>query len=317
MAVLLGGCGEEASEKSAASASPPIERLIAQAAKVSAADFPATGGRTLQEIADTVLAGPQVGLATSVFTPGENRLAFGLIDKGNALVYGPTALYVARTPQARARGPFPAPAGSLLVEPPFRSRTAAEEDDAVAAIYAAQVPLDRPGRYAVLAVSRAERGLIGAAAQIQVRRSSPIPAVGERAPRVDTDTLASAGGNIEAIETRVPPDDMHQVNFADEVGKRPIALLMATPALCQTRVCGPVTDIAAQLQREFGDRVAFIHQEVYVDNEVASGLRPPLQAFRLRTEPWLFTVDRRGRVAARLEGSFSIEEFRAAVKAAL
>ena len=52
-----------------------------------------------------------------------------------------------------------------------------------------------------------------------------------------------------------------------------VVLLMATPALCQTRVCGPVTDIAAQLQKEYGDRVAVIHQEVYEDNELQKGLR--------------------------------------------
>ena len=45
--------------------------------------------------------------------------------------------------------------------------------------------------------------------------------------------------------------------------------------------------------------------------------RPALRAFRLSSEPWLFTVDARGRIAARLEGSFGIAEFRAAVEAAL
>ncbi|MBA3436711.1 MAG: hypothetical protein H0U14_01795, partial [Thermoleophilaceae bacterium] len=44
---------------------------------------------------------------------------------------------------------------------------------------------------------------------------------------------------------------------------------------------------------------------------------PPLEAFRLRTEPWLFTIDADGRVAARLEGSFGTDEFREAVEAAL
>jgi len=61
----------------------------------------------------------------------------------------------------------------------------------------------------------------------------------------------------------------------------------------------------------------FIHQEVYVDNDVAKGLRPPLEAFGLSTEPWLFTVDADGRVAARLEGSFGNDAFRRAVEAAL
>jgi len=129
--------------------------------------------------------------------------------------------------------------------------------------------------------------------------------------------VASAGGDVESIETRVPPDEMHEVDFKDVVGSEPVVLLFATPALCQTRVCGPVTDIAAQFQAEYGERATFIHQEVYEDNTVQKGLREQLRAFGLRTEPWLFTFDRSGRVAARLEGSFGNEAFERAVEAAL
>jgi hypothetical protein len=101
------------------------------------------------------------------------------------------------------------------------------------------------------------------------------------------------------------------------VGTKPVALLFATPQLCQSRVCGPVTDVALQLQAEYGDQVEFIHQEVYVDNDPNAGLRKPLQAFRLRTEPWLFVVDRNGRISARLEGSFGLTAFENALKTAL
>jgi hypothetical protein len=63
--------------------------------------------------------------------------------------------------------------------------------------------------------------------------------------------------------------------------------------------------------------MTFIHNEIYVDNDPNKGLRPQLRAFGLETEPWLFTFDRRGRVAARLEGTFGIRAFRQAVRAAL
>jgi hypothetical protein len=77
-----------------------------------------------------------------------------------------------------------------------------------------------------------------------------------------------------------------------------------------------VTDVAVQLQKQYGDRMTFIHQEVYVDNEVKLGLRKPLRQLRLRTEPWLFTLDRRGRIAARVEGAFGVNAQRAAIEAA-
>ena len=293
-----------------------FDRSIRAAQRVSRADFPPAEGRTLQQIADGVVQ-VQAGLATQEFTPGRNRLAFGVVGADNKLVYGPSAVYLARTPNDRAEGPFPAPADPLVVDPPFRSKQAALESDAVAAIYESQVTFRRPGRYAVLVVTKRPEGLVGGGTRVMVKEDSAIPAVGERPPRVDTETVASSGGDIKAIDTRDPADDMHEENFADVLGEKPVVLLMATPALCQTRVCGPVTDIAAQLQKDYGDRATFIHQEVYEDNEVEKGLRKPLRQFKLTTEPWLFTFSSDGRVAARLEGSFGNDAFREAVEAAL
>lgn len=295
-----------------------FERQLRDASNVTADDFPATEGRTLQELANTARAGPKVGLATSVFEPGENRLAFGVIGTDNEFLYGKSAVYVAPTPDDEAQGPFPAPADSLVTKPEFRSQQAASAEDEIAAVYAAEVPLERPGRHAVLILTKTASGLVGAATEIEVVRDSPIPAVGERPPAVETDTLESAGGVAETIDTRVPPaKSLHEASFDDVLGKKPVALLFATPQLCHSRVCGPVVDIALQLQQTYGDRMTFIHQEVYVDNELEKGLREPLREFNLQTEPWLFTVDRGGRVAARLEGSFGQRAFEDAVKAAL
>jgi hypothetical protein len=295
-----------------------FERQLAAAEKVTAADFPPTNGRTLQAIADTVQPGPQVGLATSEYVAGRtNRVAFGMIDPQQRFLYGKSALYIARNPNAKAEGPFPAPADSLVTEPPFRSQNAAQEQDAIGAIYDAEAPLGKPGRYAVLAVTEVNGQLMGAPTELTAKRATKIPDVGDVAPKVETDTVASAGGDIKSIDTREPPSDMHNVSFSEVAGKKPTVLLFATPALCQTRVCGPVTDIALQLKKEYGDRVEFIQQEVYEDNDPAKGLRKPLREFNLRTEPWLFTVDKNGRIAARLEGSFGLREFREAIEAAL
>jgi len=315
VAVLIAGCGGSSSGPSS-DTGQPFSTAIREAQQVSRGDFPATEGRTLQQIADPLPA-VQAGLATSVYTPGENRLAFGVIDDANAFIYGKTAIYLARGPNEQAIGPFPAPADPLVVEPPFRSEGAALVTGDIAAIYEAQVELPDPGQWSVLAVTKSQGKTYGAATQATVTRDSPIPEPGEPAPRVETDTLASADGDIATIDTRQPPSDMHANSFADVVGEKPVALLFATPQLCQTRVCGPVVDIAAQLKAEYGEQVEFIHQEVYVDNMVEQGLRPPLERFELRTEPWLFTVDADGRVAARLEGSFGNEAFERAIRAAL
>jgi hypothetical protein len=325
LALLLAasGCGGE--QRDAAAPGTPSSaseaRAVAAATQPRAADFPAADGRTLQEIAgEADAAGPEVGLATSTFTPGVNRIAFGLITQQSEFLYGPTAVYLARDPErGAARGPYLAPADLLITQPAFRSQTAAAEDSPFAAVYAARVPIPTTGTWSILALTRSGGRVLGAGVGLKVkpRSEDPIPRPGQRPPRVHTDTVAGAGGDKAAVDTRRPFDDMHEVDFADVVGRRPVALLFATPALCQSRVCGPVTDIAAQMQSKYGERMAFIHQEVYRDNNPDKGLRPSLQAFGLQSEPWLFTIDRRGRVAARLEGSFGFRDFEAAIRSAL
>jgi hypothetical protein len=100
------------------------------------------------------------------------------------------------------------------------------------------------------------------------------------------------------------------------LGEKPVVLLFATPQLCQSRVCGPVVDIAEQVKAESGGETEFIHMEVFRDNSLDRGIRPQLAAFRLRSEPWLFTFDSAGKVAARIEGAFSQRELERAIASA-
>jgi hypothetical protein len=144
---------------------------------------------------------------------------------------------------------------------------------------------------------------------------------------IDTPTKESVGGDLSQIDTRQPPDDMHDVNFKDVVGKKPLMLVFATPALCQSRVCGPVVDIAQEVKSETGDEADWVHMEVYRDNTIKSGclegtrpavqcLRPQFLAYHLSSEPWLFAIDRKGKIAARIEGAYSKGELEDALKAA-
>jgi hypothetical protein len=317
VAAGLGGCGGGGTSGGASTAEPALPSGLVTAQHAAAKDFPAVRGRTLQQLADTVQAGAKAGFASSVLVPGRQRVAFGMLATDNSFLYGKSALYYASRPGARAHGPYVAPADSFAVAPPFQSRNAAQAVGDAQAVYETQIPFPSPGTYAMLAVTRTAQGLVGAATQLTVQRSSPVPAVGQRPPAIHTDTVASAGGDIAKIDTRDPHDDMHKVDFHDVIGRRPVALLFSTPRLCQSRVCGPVTDVAVALEKEFGDRVTFIHEEVYVDNTVDKGLRPQMLAFHLETEPWLFTFTSDGRVAARLEGAFGVRAFRQALRSAL
>jgi hypothetical protein len=325
LAGAMAGCGGDGG-----SSDDPVSRVpedaglqanVRAASRPDKSSFPSAEGKTLNDLAEEVKGGgsTEVGLATSVFTVGEDRLAFGMIDDQGQFVYGPTAVYLAPTPDQPAEGPYLAPADVLITEGRYRSRQAAEETDPFAAVYQANVRFDQKGQWAVLAVTQTGNTFVAAPANVTVstKKADEIPDVGEAAPKVATDTLASVGGNEDLLDTRTPPSDMHEQSLDEVLGKKPVALLFSTPQLCQSRVCGPVTDIAVELKAEYGDKVEFIHQEVYAENDPNQGLREPLKAFRLRTEPWLFVIGKDGKITRRLEGSFGQKAFEDALNTAL
>ena len=320
LAACGGGGGDEAPADPIEQVpdTPGLRAAVREAQAPDLGSFPPAEGKTLQEIADLVRSGPQFAAATSVLTTGENRLTFGVIGQDGKPIYGPTAIYIAPTPEEPAQGPFAAPADILLTQDRYKSKQAATETDPFAAVYAARVKFSKKGPWAVLVATRSGGFLVGAPTQVQVQSKTDdkVPDVGEKAPRVATDTLETVKGDRSLLDTRDPTTDMHE-DFAKVVGKKPVALLFATPQLCESRVCGPVTDIALQMRAKYGDEMEFIHPEVFVENNQQKGLRPPLQAFNLPTEPWLFVVDKQGRVTARLEGSFGVDAFEKAVKTGL
>ena len=330
--LLLSACGSSGSHSSrtgtpatrtgrpatstASTRAAPATDLLAAAEAPHTPQFPATNGRTMRQMAGLAKGQVSLGPATGVFTPGLRRFAFALTTSSSEFVYAPTAIYLGSGPDSKAIGPFIAPADPMGVLPQYQSRQNAGPGG-IKAIYGAEVPLAHAGTYDVLALTTTPHGLIGAANTLAVAASSAIPNVGQRPPDIATDTLASVRGDVAMLTTRLPPESMHSVSFSSVLGKKPIALLISTPELCTSRVCGPVTDVLVQLEHAFGSKLVFIHQEVYVKNNPKLGLRPQLKAFHLETEPWLFTIDRHGVIRARLEGAFGVTEARQALEAAL
>src|SRR3954452_10827615 len=160
-----GGSGDDGQPISNVPAKGGLREQVAGAAAPAKSDFPATQGRSLQDLANSLTGGVEVGLAGSDYTVGRNRLAFGVIDPNGKFVYGKTAVYIAPSPGAKARGPYPAPTDLLITQPAFRSKQAATETDPFAAIYAAQVPLAKKGPWSVLTVTQANGGMAAATAQ--------------------------------------------------------------------------------------------------------------------------------------------------------
>jgi hypothetical protein len=311
-AFLLGACGGDSADSRSGDGSAP--RLT------STTGFPRPSNRSLRDLIGGMLQGPELARSVSVLEPGKNRFGFALFDRGNRQIADlRVVVYVARGLDETARGPFPARYEPIAVKPRYRSRQAATDPDAAHGVYVAAVHFPGAGSYAISAVAKLGGNLVATSpTQTVVSANSPVPGPGDRAIRVHTPTRESVAGQLEKIDTRIPPDSMHEVDLADALDEaRPVVLLFSTPALCQTRVCGPVTDVTEQVKSEYGDSVAFIHMEIYKDNAVEKGLRPQVKAWHLHTEPFAFTIDSRGRVAARLEGAFSARELTAAVRKAL
>jgi hypothetical protein len=311
LAFGVAACGED--DPDVATAPPPPAKPE---------DFPSAQGKTLRGLLDEVgESGPVLAASVSQFKPGDNRFGFALFDRARAQIAdAPVARYVAPVGGGEVKGPIPARFEEMDVKPQFESRTVEDDADAAKSLYVADLDLPKPGRYEVLGLTRLDDRIVAATpagGPLTVTRDSVVPDVGEPAPRTSTDTVADAGGDLASIDTRLPPSTMHDVDFASVVGRRPVVLLFATAALCQSRVCGPVIDVTEQVKAERGDEVEFVHQEIYRDNEIGKGFRPAVAAWKLPTEPWVFTVGANGRVAARIEGAFSAKELNAAIDKAL
>jgi hypothetical protein len=301
---IIAGCGGSAPEQGTTPAP-------------SASDFPTPGTRTIEQLADTASPSEyQVVPAGKVFEPGRTRYSFGVIDGGGSQVVDQqVAIYATRGPKDKVLGPFPASVESLATDPSFSAQTTSQDPGAAKAIYVSELDLPSAGNWYLLAYLNSESGPQGAQLPtIQASDDNAVVDVGEPAPRVSTPTPADVGGDISKIDTRIPADNMHRSDLRDVLGKKPVILVFSTPQLCESRVCGPVVDVQAQVAEEMGDRAEFIHSEIYNENEIGNGVRPPVKAFRLPSEPWLFAIDENGIVRDRIEGPFGIEEVRRAVE---
>lgn len=335
---LLAGCGED-SGSSGSSGNGTVESRPAP----PKGEFPSAEGRTLAEVVKAADAPTPlvVSPAAMVFYRGENRYPFGVFEPDRTPVSdAKVALYIAKVPSvrpnakadrsgkgavARARtealespalGPFPAAIESIATAPAFRAQTTTSDPDAATVVYVTDLDFTSEGEWQIAAVIK-EDGETTATLlpSAVVGEYTRVPRVRDKAPSIHTPTAADAGNDLAEITTRVPPDTQNRVDFADVLGKQPIVLLFATPQFCQSRVCGPVVDVAEQVKEEYGEEAEFIHMEIWEDNDPGTErTRPQVRAFNLPTEPWLFVIDRQGTIQTAIEGAFGVERLTKAVE---
>jgi hypothetical protein len=305
---LLAGCGGSGKGEEAERSAP------------STTEFPSAKDKTMDQLLNDSGAKQTnlvVAPAAQSFVQGVNRYPFGVFTKGNEQIAdADVALYFAKDAGSPVEGPLPARVTSLETKPAYRAQTSGAGGDATSVYVVPKVDFDRSGPWLAVAMIKGNGGLEASRVPSpDIGQFPRIPEVGQRPPRIDTPTAQSVGGDLAKIDTRIPPDQMHEVNFADVLGKQPVVLIFATPALCQSRVCGPVVDVAQEVADEYKGKADFIHMEVYNNNEIAKGIRPQLRAFGLESEPWTFLIGKEGKVKDRIEGAYGVPELEEAMKA--
>jgi hypothetical protein len=308
-------------------------------------EFPMPHGRSLREVMQLADKPAEQGVipAAMVFHEGRNRYPFAVYQGEEEITDAEVAIYFSRVPPVKpgvrsktgnrgqvskaqaealdqpAIGPFPARIESLAPKPAYRSRRPEAYPDPVSVVYSSAVDFPRDGEWRTAAIVKDEEGETGAKLLpiASVGEFTQVPSVGQKAPIIHTPTAQDVGGEVSKVTTRLPPDSQNEVDFADAVGREPILLLFATPKFCQSRVCGPVVDVAEQAKDEYGDEAAFIHMEIYNENDPAQDARPQVRAWHLPTEPWLYAIDREGTIRGAVEGAFGPTLMDRAVRAAV
>ncbi len=159
----------------------------------------------------------------------------------------------------------------------------------------------RPGLYDI----DARYGDATLNSQVQIYPPGDInqPIVGSVLPPANTPTPGQTF-DVDPICTRAPQCPFHDVDLPTVLGTgRPVVVLLATPAYCQTAACGPILDLLVE-EASGRDDLVVIHAEVYknpkgVADLAQADLAPLPDTYDMRWEPSLFVTDSSNTIVAR------------------
>lgn len=272
-------------------------------------------------------------------TPGENRLVFGFTDRNGRLLTDKD-ISDATVMVHGLRGQedkMPQAVRAQYLKPGWRevSKATYYHDPHVLmdGFFKATVRFIQPGQWDLEFIAhRPGKEPFSQRVFPNVLSESLTPAVGARAPRSRNPTLKDVAGDLSKLDSdrRLNDVEMHRVSIAEAIiAGRPAIVLFSTPGFCETRMCLPNTEIVYSLYPEYGDRVEFIHIEIYQNYEkyqdqIFRGtleseprdleLRDAVAQWGLQNDPWLFFIDRRGRIFAKFFGPIARSEVEETLK---
>jgi len=93
-------------------------------------------------------------------------------------------------------------------------------------------------------------------------------------------------------------------------------VVIATPVYCQSRICGPLTEVMVPFAERHAERIDVVHLEVWRDFETQQlndGAAEWIQTETGGNEPWVFLVGADGEVVARWDNVLDLDELEAMV----
>lgn len=244
-------------------------------------------------------------LVNSELVQGSNRFALALQDETGNLIHD-AEVQLQYFDLTDADNPIPETTSTAVT---------VQSNDGRVTLYTDSRDFERDGAWGVAVTADLPDG----SQTIQrisfnVLADSTAVSAGEPVPFVDTPTAVAANNDLSQISTAENPNPaFYLLSLKDALSNdKPTLLYFATPAFCQTKVCGPGYDEFNQLYRSIGSEFNMIHAEVFSDlnNPEENGwpLIPAMEAFGLKTEPWLYVIDSEGTAVYRVEGLFSAQE---------
>ena len=245
-------------------------------------------------------------VSSEVVAGQDNRFLLGLLDKNDAPIAArDLEVSAVFEPVERDGGETPEAAFSFIETDPRSKR----------GLYVSYVEFPSPGTWA--ADVRVQGASLDSSVRgcFEVAEESLTPALGAPAPPSQTAT-AKDGDDLSKISTdENPVPRFYEVSIDEALrSKSPFVVTFATPKYCSSQVCGPTLDIVKSVAKDHPG-TTFIHSEIYEDLEPQNPPLPAVMEWGLPSEPWVFVIDKQGRVSAKFEGTVSPKELRRALVA--
>ena len=290
-----------------ASVARPIVLLLVPFSLLLTACGSPQGAAQPTTIAASQAVSAYVQIASSDLAVGQNRFTFAIIDRGHPLKGGSPhlSLFSLRGGRAISEGTAVAHFNDFAHGLRDTSQNSAAVE--IGGVYATYIPLPVAGNWGVQVTLRYYGHTYQLRQGFTVRPHSLTPAVGSPAPLTHNPTVAQVPAGL--LDSGRPPDDMHRLSIAQVIARHtPLLVLFATAAYCTSRLCGPEIETIKALEQRYRGRVDFIHIEIYKNANPQYGYAPAVLQWHLRTEPWVFVVDRQGNIRAKFEGPTTGQE---------